>query len=40
MGTLETRPMLEYAIEVGSGGLYLKLTPGQYTKLRRPDGDP
>jgi hypothetical protein len=30
LGTLETRLMLDYAIEAGTGGLYLKLTPGQY----------
>jgi hypothetical protein len=35
MGTAEARQMLEYAIEVGQGGIYLKLTPEQYTKLRR-----
>ena len=27
MGTSEARQMLEYAIEVGRGGVYLKLTP-------------
>jgi hypothetical protein len=34
-GTSEARQMLEYAIDVGRGGVYLKLTPGQYAKLRR-----
>ena len=29
------RQMLEYAIEVGRGGCYLRLTPEQYRKLRR-----
>jgi len=35
-GTSEARQMLEYAIEVGRGGMYLRLTPGQYAQLRRP----
>lgn len=35
-GTSEARQMLEYGIEVGRGGTYLRLTPGQYRKLRRP----
>jgi hypothetical protein len=35
-GDSESRQMLEYAIEVGRGGCYLRLTPGQYAKLRRP----
>lgn len=35
-GTLENRQALEHAIEMGRGGLYLKLTPEQYVKLRRP----
>lgn len=34
LGTSEARQMLEYAIEVGRGGVYLRLTPGQYAKLR------
>jgi hypothetical protein len=34
-GTSEARQMLEHAIETGRGGVYLKLTPEQYTKLRR-----
>lgn len=34
-GTLETRQMLEHAIENGRGGMYLKLTPEQYAKLTR-----
>jgi hypothetical protein len=33
-GTSEARQMLEYGIEVGRGGCYLRLTPGQYKKLR------
>jgi hypothetical protein len=28
--------MLEYGIEVGRGGLYLKLTLEQHAKLKRP----
>ncbi len=35
-GTSEARQMLEYAIEVGKGGVYLRLAPGQYARLRRP----
>jgi hypothetical protein len=35
-GTSEARQLLEYAIEVGRGGMYLRLTPGQYAVLRRP----
>ena len=31
----ESRQMLEYAIEVGRGGIYLRLTPEQYARLRR-----
>jgi hypothetical protein len=34
-GTSEARQMLEYGIEVGRGGCYLRLTPGQYAKLRQ-----
>jgi hypothetical protein len=34
-GTSEARQMLEYGIEVGRGGCYLRLTPEQYAKLRR-----
>jgi hypothetical protein len=32
----ESRQMLEYGIEVGRGGCYLRLTPEQYRALRRP----
>jgi hypothetical protein len=35
MGTSEGRQMLEYAIEAGRGGVYLKLTPEQHAKLKR-----
>ena len=35
-GTLENRQAIERAIEAGSGGCYLRLTPEQYAKLRRP----
>jgi hypothetical protein len=31
----ESRQMLEHAIETGRGGIYLRLTPTQYGKLRR-----
>ena len=34
-GTSEARQMLELAIEQGRGGVYLRLTPEQYAKLRR-----
>ncbi len=36
LGTSEARQMLEYAIEVGRGGVYLRPTPEQYARLRRP----
>ena len=32
----ESRQMLEHAIENGRGGCYLRLTPEQYARLRRP----
>jgi hypothetical protein len=32
----ESRQMLEHAIETGRGGIYLRLTPDQYARLRRP----
>ena len=35
MGTSEARQMLEYALESGRGGVYLKLTPEQHAKLKR-----
>lgn len=38
MGTSEARQMLEHAIDKGRGGVYLRLNPEQYGKLRRPDG--
>jgi hypothetical protein len=31
------RQMLEHTIEVGRGGCYLRLTPEQYRRLRKPD---
>jgi hypothetical protein len=34
-GTSEARQTLEYAIEKGRGGIYLRLTPEQYARLRR-----
>jgi hypothetical protein len=34
-GTSEARQMLEYGIEVGRGGMYLRLTPEQYARLLR-----
>jgi hypothetical protein len=35
-GTSEARQMLELAIEQGRGGVYLRLTPEQYSRLRGP----
>jgi hypothetical protein len=35
-GTSEARQILEHAIDTGTGGIYLRLTPAQYAKLRRP----
>jgi hypothetical protein len=35
-GTLENRQAIERAIQAGSGGCYLLLTPEQYARLRRP----
>jgi hypothetical protein len=34
-GDFESRQMLEHAIETGRGGVYLRLTPEQYARLRR-----
>jgi hypothetical protein len=34
-GTFEARRMLEQAIDTGRGGVYLKLTPNQYARLKR-----
>jgi hypothetical protein len=34
-GNLESKQALEHAIEMGRGGIYLRLTPEQYAKLRR-----
>jgi hypothetical protein len=34
-GTSEAKQMLEHAIETGRGGIYLRLTPEQYERLRR-----
>jgi hypothetical protein len=34
-GTSESRQILEHAIETGRGGVYLRLTPAQYARLRR-----
>jgi hypothetical protein len=34
-GDSESRQMLEHAIEKGRGGVYLRLNPEQYGKLRR-----
>lgn len=36
MGTSEGRQLLEFAISKGRGGVYLKLTPEQYARLKRP----
>jgi len=38
LGTLEGKQALESAIENGRGGLYLRLTPEQYSRLKRPCG--
>jgi hypothetical protein len=35
-GTSEARQLLEHAIDVGRGGVYLRLTPEQYARRRRP----
>ena len=35
-GDSESRQILEHAIENGRGECYLRLTPEQYAKLRRP----
>jgi hypothetical protein len=35
MGTSEDRQLLDYAIAKGEGGVYLRLTPEQYSRLRR-----
>jgi hypothetical protein len=35
-GNLERRQVPERAIETGQGGCYLRLTPDQYARLRRP----
>ena len=32
----ESRQMLDYAIAKGEGGVYLRLSPEQYARLRRP----
>jgi hypothetical protein len=34
-GDSESRQMLEYAIAKGEGGVYLRLSPDQYARLRR-----
>jgi hypothetical protein len=34
--TSEDRQMLDYAIAKGEGGVYLRLSPDQYARLRRP----
>jgi hypothetical protein len=34
-GDSESRQMLEHAIETGRAGVYLRLTPEQYARLRR-----
>jgi hypothetical protein len=35
-GDLESKQALEHAIEMGRGGIYLRLTPEQYQKLLKP----
>jgi hypothetical protein len=34
--TAEDRQLLDYAIAKGEGGVYLRLSPEQYARLRRP----
>jgi len=34
-GNLETKQALEHGIETGRGGVWLRLTPEQYARLRR-----
>jgi hypothetical protein len=34
--TSEDRQLLDYAIAKGEGGVYLRLSPEQYARLRRP----
>jgi hypothetical protein len=34
--TSEDRQLLDYAIARGEGGVYLRLSPDQYARLRRP----
>ena len=36
LGNLEAKQALESAIENGRGGIYLRLSAEQYTKLKRP----
>jgi hypothetical protein len=35
-GDSESRRMLDYAIAKGEGGVYLRRSPDQYARLRRP----
>ena len=35
-GNLESKQALEHGIETGRGGVWLRLTPEQYAKLRQP----
>ena len=35
LGGSEAKQMLEHAIETGRGGVFLRLTPDQYKKLRQ-----
>jgi hypothetical protein len=35
-GTSKAMQMLEHAIEKSRGGVFLKLTPEQHTRLKRP----
>ncbi len=37
--TSEDRQMLDYAIAKGEGGVYLRLSPEQYSRLRRRQRD-
>jgi hypothetical protein len=37
LGTSEAQALFDYSLRRGGGGLYLQLTPEQYSELRNPD---
>ena len=37
LGTSEAQALFDYSLGRGGGGVYLQLTPEQYSKLRNPD---